>query len=83
MAGVSVFDTHTIGGGFPDIVVGYQGNNYLFEIKDGAKPRSGRKLTPKEIEFCRDWRGQVAVVFTIADIAKIINHHAPLRTIDR
>ena len=33
----SVFSTHELGKGFPDIVVGFRGINYLFEIKDGKK----------------------------------------------
>jgi hypothetical protein len=34
---LSVFSTHTIGKGFPDIVIGFKGINYLIEIKDGSK----------------------------------------------
>jgi Holliday junction resolvase len=43
--GATVTPTHATGAGFPDLVVGYQGVNYLLEIKDGAKPASARKLT--------------------------------------
>lgn len=75
LPGVSVFDTHTIGGGFPDIVVGYRGKNYLFEIKDGKKPRSARKLTTREADFLREWTGQINVIFNATDIARLINHN--------
>ena len=64
----SVRSTAMVGNGFPDIVVGFLGNNWLFEIKDPAKPPSGRKLTPKEQDFQLDWRGQVHVVETVEDI---------------
>ncbi len=39
-----------IGKGCPDILVGVAHNRiwYVFEIKDGAKPPSARKLTPDE-----------------------------------
>lgn len=71
MPGVSVFSTHAVGHGFPDIVVGYKGINYLIEIKDGAKPPSARKLTADEVKFHESWRGQIAVVNGIDDLMKI------------
>ena len=36
--GASVVSTAGLGNGFPDIVVGFRGINYLIEIKDGSKP---------------------------------------------
>jgi hypothetical protein len=65
---VTVFSTHTIGKGVPDIVVGYCGSNYLFEIKDGAKPPSQQKLTPMEVDFFASWKGQVKVATCLDDI---------------
>lgn len=69
---VSVFSTHTIGKGFPDIVVGFWGKNYLFEIKDHKKTPSQKKLTPDEVKFHTTWHGQVNVVETIEDIYKFL-----------
>lgn len=66
--GVTVFSTHTIGKGVPDIVVGYCGQNYLFEIKDGDKPPSQQKLTPMEVTFFETWKGQVKVATCLDDI---------------
>ena len=66
--GVTVFSTHTVGKGVPDIVVGYCGSNYLFEIKDGAKPSSQQKLTPMEVTFFETWKGQVKVATCLDDI---------------
>jgi hypothetical protein len=60
--GASVTHTHQIGKGFPDIVVGYRGNNYLMEIKDGDKAPSQRKLTPDEEAWHLGWRGTVNIV---------------------
>lgn len=62
-----------IGGGVPDILVGYKGVNILMEIKDGNKPKSQRKLTPDEIEWANKWRGSVYVVETIEQAIKILN----------
>ena len=72
IAGVSVFSTHTIGKGFPDIAIGYKGKNYLFEIKDGERPPSQRKLTPDEIKFFDMWTGQIDVVLCLNDILQKI-----------
>jgi len=70
--GASVFTTHSIGKGFPDIVVGYRSINYLIEIKDGSKPPSRRKLTPDEEIFHRTWSGKVHVVNDENEAIKII-----------
>lgn len=67
LPGVSVFSTHTIGKGFPDIVVGYGGKNYLFEIKDEDKTPSLTKLTNSEDLFHKKWQGQVDVVKNLGD----------------
>ena len=71
--GFSVLHLHTLGKGAPDIVVGTKGKNYLFEIKDGDKPKSKQKLTPDEEKFHNSWRGQVAIVTTVDDIFETIN----------
>lgn len=60
--GCTVHPTHMIGSGFPDIIAGYRGVNFLIEIKDGDKPPSKRRLTDDEERFHEDWRGQVATV---------------------
>ena len=55
--GATVQHLHAVGKGCPDIVVGYKNRNYLLEIKDGEK-----KLTPDQVIWHYDWRGQVEVV---------------------
>ena len=55
--GATVQHLHEVGKGCPDIVVGYKNRNYLLEIKDGEK-----KLTPDQVIWHYDWRGQVEVV---------------------
>ena len=70
--GIVVKDTHALGDGFPDIEVGFRGRNYLFEIKDPAKPPNKRKLTSDEVIWHRDWTGQVNVVLSAEEIFKVI-----------
>ena len=65
--GASVTPTHTAGDGFPDLAVGFRGQNFLVEVKDGEKPPSRRKLTPDQEEWHRAWRGQVAVVKNVSE----------------
>ena len=71
--GASVAVTSGIGNGFPDIVVGYRGRNYLIEIKDGDKPPSKRKLTPDEAAWHEAWRGEVMVVESVDDALAALN----------
>ena len=66
-AGASVHHTHQAGKGFPDIVVGFRGTTLLFEIKDGSKPPSARKLTPDQLKFFESWRGQYDVVESVEE----------------
>ena len=49
--GVSVAVTSMIGNGFPDLVIGRFGKNYLIELKDGSKSASRKQLTNDEIKF--------------------------------
>lgn len=64
-AGASVQPIHTLGQGVPDLLVGFQGKNFILEVKDGERPPSEQKLTPDEAEWHRKWRGEVAVVTDI------------------
>ena len=70
--GASVHSTAMVGNGLPDIVVGMFGKNWLFEIKDPAKPPSARKLTPKEKDFHALWQGDVSVIHTTEDALAIM-----------
>lgn len=70
--GLKVVHTHTVGSGMVDVICGFRGTNYLFEIKDPSKPKSARKLTEDEQRFHNEWTGQVAVVETIEDVLKIL-----------
>lgn len=60
----SVFDTHAVGLGFPDLVVGIGGMTALVEVKDeDGKLRASQEL------FIRTWRGgKVEIVRTERDV---------------
>ena len=74
--GCSVTSLASLGRGCPDIVVGYNGVNFLFEIKDGKKCPSRRKLTPEEKKWHESWKGQVAVVESVEDALRFVSGHA-------
>lgn len=65
--GATVAITSQTGKGFPDIVVGYNGVNYLFELKveDG-------KLTHDQRVFHSQWNGKVYIVRTSDEALRII-----------
>ena len=60
--GASVAFLHMAHNGIPDLLVGFQGRNFLFEAKDGLKTASARKLTPCQVQWHREWSGQAAIV---------------------
>ncbi len=68
--GCSVKQTHDF-----DLVVGYQGLNLLIEVKDPAKSPSARKLTPDQVKFKGEWRGQYDVAYTPEDAIHIVKRH--------
>jgi len=70
--GYSVVSLSAVGKGVPDLLVGYNGKNYLFEVKDPDKSPSQRKLTPDQIKFHASWEGQISVIEEINDAIEII-----------
>ena len=70
--GCKVIATHTIGQGFPDLVVDYEGWTCLMEIKDPSKPKSDRQLTPAQKIFHDAWTGPIFVVETVERAIDII-----------
>lgn len=70
--GASVRSTADVGSGFPDLAVGYRGQTWLLEVKDGSKPPSRRILTLDEQTFHNTWRGAAAVVTSLDDALRTI-----------
>jgi hypothetical protein len=73
--GCSVQPLHMVGRGCPDLLVGYRKNNWVFEVKDGAKPPSKRRLTPDEQDWFDDWRGTAVVVKSAEEAIKYVSEY--------
>jgi hypothetical protein len=81
-AGLWVWDTHRVGGGFPDLLVWRGGKAHgfdvagpgfvLLELKDGTLPPSRRTLTPLEEAFHAGCPGAVHVVECLEDAFDVL-----------
>ena len=70
--GATVELLHRVGGGCPDLAVGYKGANYFIEVKDGNKSPSKRELSSVQVEWHDTWRGAVAVASNIPEALAVI-----------
>ncbi len=70
--GATVQSLAAVGKGVPDLLVGWQGQNYLMEIKDGSKAPSERKLTADQIKWHGDWKGRVYIVNSEDDALAVL-----------
>jgi hypothetical protein len=70
--GVTVQCLHALGQGSPDLLAGWRGQNFLFEIKDGSKAPSRRQLTSCETTWHGKWAGQVAIVNSFEEAMDVI-----------
>lgn len=70
--GFSVQSLASIGNGVPDLLVGRNGRNHLFEVKV-----RGAKLTEDEEKFQQRWRGQVDTITSLEEALIILNRQAP------
>lgn len=61
----SVQPIHTVGGGTPDLLVGFRQKNFLLEVKDGSLSPSRKRLTPDEQTWHDGWQGQVVIVESV------------------
>ncbi len=64
----SVLVLSAVGHGCPDLLVGYRGFNFLFEVKDPDQPPHRHELTDEQSEFHASWCGQAQKVFTVKEI---------------
>lgn len=70
-AGASVLDLAAVGGGAPDLLVGYRGVNYLIEIKDPSQKGAG--LQQNQIDWIDAWRGaKPAVAWDVREALAIV-----------
>jgi Holliday junction resolvase len=63
-AGFSVQCLGAVGKGFPDLLVGISGSNYLIEVKDGLKS----KLKPDQVQWHMEWEGQVTTIHNMKEL---------------
>lgn len=68
--GVSVSVLSCVGRGLPDLLVGMDGKNYLFEVKN--LQGRGTALTPDEQLFFAAWHGQVDIVCCVEDALALL-----------
>jgi hypothetical protein len=65
--GARVQSLAMVGHGCPDLLVSRNGVNFLLEVKNGMLSPSKRELTNDERAWHDTWRGQIAVVSSIAE----------------
>ena len=66
--GATVVILSQVGGGCPDILVGYRGESYLMEIKG---PRG--RLSKRQIAFHESWcGGEISVIRSVGQAIKTI-----------
>jgi hypothetical protein len=64
----SVLVLSSVGDGCGDILVGYRGFNFFFEIKDPEQPTHRHELTDDQQRFHAAWKGQINKVFSLKEI---------------
>lgn len=69
--GASVQSIASVGRGAPDLLVGYRGKNYLFEVKAPGSP-SKQKLTADELKWQRNWGGECYIIDKSEQALKVI-----------
>jgi Holliday junction resolvase len=68
-AGATVQSLAGVGKGVPDLLVGYQGQTLLMEVKDGNKSPSARLLTEDQLRWHGSWKGGALAVVDSPDAA--------------
>lgn len=81
--GATVQPLHTIGQGCPDLLVAFRQRMFLYEVKDGSKPPSARKLTPDEKAWIANWKAPVYIVNSAAEALEILTLNTNRLPMDR
>ena len=68
--GCSVLSLADKGHGCPDLLVGYRGQNYLVEVKNG-----NGALTDDQQRFFNLWRGSVMIARDVEDVTSFFCRH--------
>lgn len=67
-AGRSVVDLSAVGGGCPDLIVGWSKKTTFLEVKN---PEGRDTVEPSQVEFARKWKGCPIVVVRSAEEALV------------
>ena len=75
--GAAVTPLHAVGNGVADLLVSFRQRWFLFEVKDGAKPPSARKLTEDEERWIGAQRAPVVVVTSALEAVNFLREVQP------
>lgn len=64
----AVVPLSTVGEGVPDLLVGVGNVNLLMEVKTDTG-----KLTPSQVDWHKQWQGQVAIVRSVDEAVAVID----------
>lgn len=67
--GASVLDTSKLGGGFPDLVVGFRSQNFLLEVKNPENAYGRRGLNANQLAWNANWNGRRMIAVCSIDEA--------------
>lgn len=65
--GASVTHLHSVGKGVPDLIVGYNGVNYMVEVKS-----SRGTLNKMQVDYFNNWNGQICVIRTNKEVEELL-----------
>jgi Holliday junction resolvase len=71
-AGATVQSLASVGGGCPDLLVGFRGTWFCIEIKDGKNPLSKQRLTNDEQEWHNTAQAPVHIVNSVDKALQIL-----------
>jgi len=77
--GATVVILSQVGGGCPDLLCGFQGRNYVFEVKT---PQAARKKNPfgksvlsdRQVKWFLLWKGHANIIRSFEEAVSIFNN---------
>lgn len=72
--GATVWSAAALGNDFPDLIVGFNGENVLMEVKN---PERGKRAAEQHDDWHARWSGRVVVVWTVDEALEAIGFREP------